>query len=160
MSKKDRDVLSDAISRMIDINSGSVSIAPDTIADGAMKIIGADYDNNNALWYAGYQHMLQLARAQLRGRFDQAGQSDGLYLAEQIEMGFGDALQDRYPKLRLRTPDGTYEEPQYVLRGYLSEDDCWHNIDRLDHRSIATTRHSRALRAETIARFGPRKGVA
>lgn len=158
MSKRDRDALSDAIGRMIDMHGTSITIAPDSIATGAMAVIRFDYGVHNAGWYGCYQHMLQLARERLRGRFDPEAHAEA-YLAGQSEM-FGDALQDRYPKRPRRKADGSWHEPEYVLRGYLDEDDAWYNIDRLSHVSVAAARHRNALQAETVERFGPRKGQA
>jgi len=158
MSKRDRDALSDAIGRMIDMHGTSLTIAPDSIATGAMAAIRFDYGLHNAGWYGCYQHMLQLARDRLRGRFDPEARAE-IFLAGQSEL-FDDALQDRYPRAPRRLPDGKWAEPEYVLRNYLSEDDCWFNIDRLEHTAGALTRHRNALRQETVERFGPRKGRA
>jgi hypothetical protein len=158
MSKRDRDVLSDAIGRMIDRHGTSISIAPDSIATGAMAMIRFDYSLHNAGYYGCYQHMLQLARERLRGRFDPEARAKA-YLDGQSEL-FGDALQDRYPRRPRRKDDGSWHEPEYVLREYLNEDDAWFNVDRLSHVSVASARHRDALRAETIQRFGPRRGAA
>ena len=158
MSKKDRDALSDAIGRMIDIQKQAVTVAPDSIATGAMEIIKFRYAIHNSGWYGCYQHMLQLARDRLRGQFDPEARAQA-YVSGQSEL-FDDALQDRYPRRPRREPDGKWAEPEYVLRDQLSEDDCWFNIDRLEHTAGALTRHRNALREETILRFGPRKGRA
>jgi hypothetical protein len=158
MSKKDRDALSDAVARMIDITREEASVAPDSIASGAMELIKFRYVLHNAGWYGCYQHMLVLARGQLRGRFDPEARA-AVYLAGQSEL-FDDALQDRYPRAPRRGTDGSVAEPEYVLRDHLSEDDRWFNIDRLEHVAGALTRHHRALRQETVERFGPRKASA
>lgn len=158
MSKKDRDVLSDAIGRVIDIQKNAGTVAPDSIASAAMEIIKFRYVLHNAGWYGCYQHMLQLARDRLRGQFDPEARA-AAYVAGQSEL-FDDALQDRYPRAPRRRPDGNWAEPEYVLRDQLGEDDRWFNIDRLEHVAGALTRHHRALREETIQRFGPRKGRA
>lgn len=156
--KRDRDALSDAIGRMIDINKNSVSIAPDWIAKGAMEIIRFDYGVHPAGWYGCYQHMLQMSRERLRGRFDPEERAR-LYISGQSEM-FGDTLQERYPRAPRREPDGEWADPEYVQRDHLTEDDRWHNVDRLRHVSVATARHCDALEAETEHLFGPRKDAA
>ena len=158
MSKRDRDALSDAIGRVIDIHHLAVSVAPDDIATAAMRIIGFDYATHNAGWYGCRMHLLQLARERLRGRFDPAARAEA-YASGQSEM-FGDALQDRYPRQRKRDASGEWCEPEYVLRAYLTEADAWFNIDRLGHVSNAAARHKDALEAETLRRFGPRKTAA
>lgn len=158
MSKRDRDVLSDAIGRMIDIQRNAVSVSPDHIASGAMQLICFDYATHNAGWYGCYQHLLQIARDRLRGRFDPKARAEA-YISGQSEL-FDDALQDRYPVRPRRNFDGAWCEPEYVLREHLSEDDCWFNVDRLEHTARALTRHRNALREETEKRFGPRKEVA
>jgi hypothetical protein len=123
-----------------------------------MEIIKFRYTLHNAGWYGCYQHMLQLARGQLRGRFDPEARAEA-YISGQSEL-FDDALQDRYPRRPRRDRNGVWSEPEYVLREHLAEDDCWFNIDRLEHTAVALTRHQRALREETVERFGPRKGRA
>jgi hypothetical protein len=158
MSKKDRDALSDAVAHMIDITREKASVAPDSIASGAMEVIKFRYTQHNAGWYGCYQHVLQLARGQLRGRFDPEARA-AAYVAGQSEL-FDDALQDRYPKAPRRQADGSLAEPEYVLRDHLGEDDRWFNIDRMEHVAGALTRHHRALRQETVERFGPRKDRA
>lgn len=158
MSKRDRDALSDAIARMIDINKAATSIAPDTIAAGAMKIIRFNYALHNAGYYGCYQHMLQLARERLRGKYDPEAQARA-YQAGQSEL-FGDTLQDRYPRRPRRNPDGSWAEPEYILRDNLSEADRWFNVDRLQHVSAAAAKHCDALTAETVRLFGPRKDAA
>ena len=158
MSKKDRDILSDAIGQVIDIQKDVVSVAPDSIASAAMVVIKFRYATHNAGWHGCYMHMLQLARERLRGRFDPAARA-AAYVAGQSVL-FDDALQDRYPRRPRREEDGSWAEPEYVLRNKLGADDCWFNIDRLEHTSGALTRHRNALEQETVARFGPRKSAA
>jgi hypothetical protein len=159
MSKRDADVLSDAIGRAVDIFNGAVSIAPDKIAKGAIEIIGFDYATHNAGWHGCYQHLLQLARERLRRQFDPKERA-ALFLAGQLEL-FGETLQDRYPRKPRRDPwTGAKAEPEYVLRDHLNEDDRWFNIDRLDLVAGASAKHRDALRGETENLFGPRKGVA
>jgi hypothetical protein len=157
MSKRDADALSDAVEEMIGINKASVSIAPDHIARGALDIIGFAYATHNAGWYGCYQHLLQLTRERLRGKFDPKARAQA-FLDGQLEI-FGDTLQDRYPRKRVRDAwTGAWSEPEYVLRDRLSEEDRWANIDRLDQVARGSTKHSEALRAETIGLYGPRKG--
>lgn len=158
MSKRDRDALSDAIGHVIDIHKRAISIAPDRIASAAMQRIGFDYATHNAGWYGCYQHMLDLARDRLRGQFDPAARAQE-FVAGQTAL-FDDALQDRYPRKPRRNADGTWCEPEYMLRLDLPEEDCWFNIDRLENVSAALLRHQKAFRAETINRYGPRKDAA
>lgn len=156
--KKDRDALSDAVANEVESSKGSVSVSPDKIAAGAMRFIRFDYGTHNAGWYGCYQHMLQLARERLRGRYDTAAQAKA-YTEGQSDM-FGDTLQDRYPRQPKRLPGGAWAEPEYILREHLGEDDRWFNIDRLRHVSVAAARHRNALEAETVRLFGPRKDRA
>lgn len=155
---RDRDILSDAIGRAIDIDSARVSIAPNRIADGAMKVIGFDYSIHNSGYYGCFQHLLQLARARLRGRFDVDQQAKD-YVSGESDL-FGDKLQDRYPRKPRRQPDGTWNEPEYILRDHLNEEDRWFNFDRLESVSLSAARHRDALEAETVKLFGPRKRAA
>jgi hypothetical protein len=158
MSKRDRDILGDAVARVIEINHLTVSIGPDFIAGSVMETIGFAYAMHNAGWYGCYQHVLQLSREQLRGKHDPRA------MAAAVTNGqtdfFPETLQDRYPRKRRRLEDGSWAEPEYVLRDHLSAEDRWDNIDRLYQVSGATARHGRALEAETVKLFGPRLRVA
>lgn len=159
MSKRDADTLSKAIGDVIDIYDAAVSIAPDTVAKGALEKIGFSYEMHNAGWHGCYQHMLQLTRERLRRQFDPKTRA-ALFLEGHTEL-FADTLQDRYPRKPRRDPwSGQWSEPEYVLRDHLNEMDRWHNIDRLDHVASAAVKHRNALRDETIDLFGPRKGLA
>jgi len=155
MSKRDRDALTDAVSRMIDAHGTSITIAPDSIATGVMTIIRFDYATHNSGWYGCYQHVLQLARERLRGKFDPEARAK-LFLDGQIDL-FDDTLQDRYPRRPRRKSDGSWHEAEYILRDHLEEDDAWFNVDRLSQISKAANKHRMALEADTIKRFGPRK---
>lgn len=158
MSKRDRDTLSKAVADVIDIQKNAVSVAPDSIASAAMEVIKFRYALHNAGWYGCYQHMLQLARGHLRGRFDPEARAEA-YVSGQSEL-FDDALQDRYPRRPRRDRNGKWAEPEYVLREHLSEEDGWFNVDRLAHTAGALTRHHHALHEEMVQRFGPRRSVA
>lgn len=156
MSKRDRDVLSDAVGRMVELKGNAVSVTPDSVATGAMQLIRFDYGVHNAGWYGCYQHMLELARARLRGRYDPAARAKA-YTEGQSEL-FDDKLQDRYPRRPRREFNGSWADPEYVLRSHLNAEDRWFNIDRLRHVSGAAAKHSDALEAETVELFGPRGG--
>lgn len=158
MSKRDRDALGEAIARAIELHGTSISIAPDSIATAAMAVIRFGYALHNAGWYGCYQHMLQLTRERLRGRFDPEARAKA-YAEGQTEL-FSDALQDRYPIAPKRRADGSWQEPEYVLLDYLSEYDSWFNVDRLAHIAVAASKHRDALRERTVERFGPRRGAA
>jgi hypothetical protein len=154
MSKRDRDVLGDAVGQVIDINRTAISLQPDFVARHAMETIRFPYGLHNAGWYGCYQHILQLARERLRGKYDVTAKAAAV-ISGQADF-FPETLQERYPRKPYRDPEGSWAEPEYILRAHLSAEDRWHNIDRLSHVSTAAARHKDALEAETVAQFGPR----
>ena len=93
------------------------------------------------LGYAGcHLQLRQMARQELRRHDPNASVADKL-ASGQGEM-FSDTLQQRYPR---RTQPG--EEPVYVLRDLLTEDDVEWNEYRMRRGGEALIRHADALRA-------------
>jgi hypothetical protein len=148
MSESDK--LADAVRRMYEINHLVVSISPEFLANGAMEFIGFHPSLHPTGWMGCNLYCRQLARAFCRRHFDPANE-------ERIRQGdlFDGMLQDRYPRQPVNG-----QEPEYVLRAHLSEDDRWHNIDRMTAAASALLRHVDALRTETVKAFGPRKDRA
>ena len=144
---KENNELTDAVRRVYEINRNVVSLDPGFLADGAMEIIGFAQATHPVGWLGCHLHLRQLARAYCRRNFeapaDGAGERQGFLPL--------DALQDRYP--RRPVPD---QEPVYVLREHLTEDDRWFNIARLRQSAAALLRHADALQAETEQLFGSR----
>jgi hypothetical protein len=145
--------LVDAVRRVYDINRNVVAIDPEFLANHAMEILRFDKSIHPVGWLGCNLHMRQIARAFCRRNFDTAAAA----LAGEAVNGdlFPDTLQDRYPR---QSQKG--QEPVYVLREHLSEDDRWFNIDRLRSAALALQKHARALEIETEATFGPRKDRA
>lgn len=103
------------------------------------------------LGYAGcHLQVRQIARQELRRRHD-----PNAAMREQIESGqgdfFPDTLQLRYPR---RTQPG--DEPVYVLRELMDDDDVEWNMSRMRRGGEALLRHADALRAW----HGRRRGAA
>ena len=145
--------LVDAVRRVYEINRRVVAIDPEFLANHAMEIIRFDRSVHPLGWVGCNLHLRQVARAFCRRNFDAAASvASGDTVNGDM---FPDTLQDRYPRQSQKS-----QEPIYVLRDYLSEEDRWFNIDRLFGTAEALQRHARALRLETEATFGPRKDRA
>lgn len=137
-------VLTD-INLMIDGKNGVSHISPTTIAQ-ALADEWADDDTDPRITYLSIEHLKQLARRALRGRFDT--ESDGAS-ADQGEL-FSGELQRRYP-----TPHAPGDDPAYVLLELLTPDEIRWNVDSLRKSADARLKHARALEA-----FGERQRLA
>ena len=144
--------LVDAVRRAYEINHRVIAIDPEFIANGAMEIIRFSKSLHPVGWVGCNLHCRQLARAFCRRNFDPTDDAERRALQGEI---FGDTLQDRYPRKR-----GPGEDPEYVLRDHLTEDDRWTQIERMRKQSRALQRHSDALETETRQLFGPPRGRA
>jgi len=146
-----------AVRRVYDNNRDIVSIRPEFLADLAMDLIGFDKSIHPVGWVGCNLHLRQVARAFCRRNFlpEERALAAAARAGAAIPGLFDDDLQDRYPR---RTQ--TEQEPEYVLREHLSEDDRWFNIDRMRSAAGALLGHADALQTETVETFGPRKDKA
>ena len=146
-----------AIRRVYDINRLVVSISPEFLANGAMNIIGFDKSIHPTGWIGCNLHLRQVARAFCRRNFlpEERALAAAARAGAAIPGLFSDDLQDRYP--RRTQPE---QDPEYVLRAHLSEDDRWFNIDRMRGAAEALLQHADALENETVETFGPRRDKA
>ena len=146
--------LAEAVRRAYEINRNVVAIDPEFIANGAMEIIRFARSLHPVGWVGCNMHCRQLARAFCRRNFDPVEAAiDNLTIQGEF---FPDTLQDRYPRKRQKPG----EEPVYVLRDHLTEEDRWEAISRMRKTSRALQRHSDALETETRQLFGPPRGRA
>jgi hypothetical protein len=146
-----------AIRRVYDINRLKVSVNPEFLANGAMEIIRFDKSIHPTGWVGCNLHLRQVARAFCRRNFlpEERALATAARSGAAIPGLFDDDLQDRYP--RRTHPE---QEPEYVLRDHLSEDDRWFNIDRMRSAAGTLLGHADALQTETVTQFGPRKDEA
>jgi hypothetical protein len=98
-----------------------------------------------ALHYLGYAgchlQVRQMARQELRKKHDPNARVQDELDSGQGEF-FDDTLQPRYPR---RVPKG--EEPVYVLRELMDDEDVDYNEMRMRRGGMALLRHADALRA-------------
>lgn len=126
---------------VIEKQRNAATISPTWIATHVM----CEIRFKPALHYLGYAgchlQIRQMARQELRKRHD-----PNAVVNEQLASGqgdfFPDTLQLRYPR---RTQPG--EEPVYVLRDLMTEDDVDWNESRMRRGGEALLRHADALRA-------------
>ena len=136
--------------RVIDLQGKVPTISPAWVATHVMCAI----EFKPVLHYLGYAgchlQVRQMARQELRKRHDPNAVVHNELESGQDDM-FSDTLQSRYPR---RTKQG--EEPVYILRELMDEDDVTFNEMRMRRGGMALLRHADALRAW----HGGRRGAA
>jgi hypothetical protein len=134
--------LYEVIRRVYERHRHMERVSPASIAIEAMREIQFPPELHLVGYTGCNLQMRQIARSFLGVKFDPVDR------AESIEDDlFPETLQDRYP---VRTKKG--EEPQYVLRESLSDEDADYNIARMRRASFALQKHSDALEAWKLAR--------
>lgn len=134
--------------RVIDGQGDKPEVSPAWIATHVMCAI----EFRPALHHLGYAgchlQIRQVARQELRKRHDPPAKIKDALETGQDEL-FSDVLQDRYPR---RTVAG--EEPVYVLRELMTDEDVDYNERRMRSGGMALLRHADNLRAWHDGRGG------
>jgi hypothetical protein len=134
MTAEERE-LSDLVQRIVEQADGEVWISPAWVATAVMMKIDPDRSSPRLVYQGCHLQLRQIARACLRGHFDPVDEDN-----PQHELFTG--LQDRYPVKRKRG-----EDPRYVLREAMSDEDAEFNVHRFRNASLALTKHADALKA-------------
>lgn len=117
-----------------------VTIRPDSIALGVYSQISyKDEQIDPLLEYASLEHLKQLARSALAGKFNPATDTS----SPATEDMFDGVLQKRYPVKH--TPK---EQPVYKLRSSMTPEELRWNAEQLEKSGQARLKHARALLAE------------
>ena len=131
------DHLRELVARIIEMRLGQPRISPSWVATEAMY----DLDRGRAvehdhpmIWQGCHLQLRQIARQLLAQRFE-CGE-------EEQELLFKD-LQWRYPTAR----SATAEEPEYVLRDLMTDEDIAYNVGRMRAEALAKLEHADALEA-------------
>lgn len=134
--------------------AGTITISPSDLALEVYKEIDPSAQSPALVEFAALLELRQLARAVCRQR-----QADSERDAEQVGL-FEFQLQDRYPAQR-NLGDG-HSEDVYVLRPYLTVEERWKNINRLNREARSKIAHADALKAETesLVRSGQLQEIA
>lgn len=127
------------IARFIERMGDCDIITPDSIARACVEKYSDDARLEPHIAYASLEHFKQMARAELRGRFDDDGSENSAY--QQGEL-FSGHLQERYPIPR---KDG--EAASYKRREALTADEVKWNVRSLRRAADARQMHARALEA-------------
>jgi len=139
------DQLRDLVARIIDIRQGQPRISPTWIATEAIRELdpAARVERRDPLiWLGCHLQLRQIARQLLASRFEVDDE-------QQPEL-FKD-LQRRYPTAR----SARAEEPEYILRDLMTDEDIDYNVARLRAEGEAKLKHADALRA-----WGRSRGAA
>jgi len=129
--------LAEIVARIIDIRRGQVRINPSWIATEALKEIDPSSRSVDLVRLGCHLQLRQIARAECRTLFEDTEDVD-----EPRFSGF-EGLQWRYPTARSKRKD----EPEYVLRDHMSDDDINYNVARLRREGRAKLAHADTLEA-------------
>ena len=140
---KEAQKLLEVISRLVELRGSAIRISPSWIATEAMHTIDPQNVSPPLVYLAAHLELRQLARGQLRKRFedDEDIGQDKLF----------PDLQARYPTARSQSA----EEPEYILRDQMTRADISYNVRRLRQEGNAKLRHADALEA-----YGRNQGKA
>jgi hypothetical protein len=140
--------LTEIVSRIIDIRRSQVRINPSWIATEAMREIDPASASLELVRIGCHLQLRQIARSLCRKLFVEDSYDDGdePYFTE------FKGLQWRYPIARSKHK---HEEPEYVLRDQMSDEDVAFNVARLRSEARAKLAHADASEA-----WGRSRGVA
>jgi len=131
------DDVTSAIHREIAALNGAIALSP-TVVALAVKNGFADSGIEPHIEYTSIEHLKQMSRRILAGRFDADGEEN---TSHQGEM-FTGHLQERYP-----VPPVKNVEPTYKKLNLLSKDELAYNIAHLKKSAVARLQHADALQA-------------
>jgi hypothetical protein len=130
--------------RVIDTRSNTPRIGAIWVANEAMRKLDpakAIERRQPLIWLGCHLQLRQIARQVLAGKYKDSEE-------ERNRDSLFPDLQWRYPTAR---SEGL-EEPEYILRGLMGEEDVEYNIARLRAEGDAKVRHAAALRAWWLSR--------
>jgi hypothetical protein len=138
MTAEDR--LLAAVQGVIDRKGDQSELSPAWIATETMDVIGFPRQLHELGYIGCHLALRQIARGKLRRQFDPVD------IAESDDL-FPETLQDRYPRRPRRG-----QEPLYVLRDDMSDDDVSYNVARMRRAASGLLRHADALEAWGLER--------
>lgn len=125
------------LQEVIDRLGGADTMSPTYLADTLLADYGGE-DTDPRLRYTGREHLKQMARKVLAGRYGHEGDDSE---AHQGEL-FSGHLQPRYP-----IPRAAGDEPVYKLLGALTPEELAWNVRSLRASAKARLLHADALEA-------------
>jgi hypothetical protein len=128
--------LSEIIARIIDSRRDEARISPSWTATEAMKELDPERRSPPLVYLGCHLQLRQIARHHLRQEFQPEGE-----IQPTAQDDLFPHLQWRYPTARSRSDD----EPEYVLRERMSDDDVVFNIKRLRREGASKLKQADAL---------------
>ena len=125
--------LGDIVAHIIEARRSQVRINPSWIATEALKEIDPANRSVELVSLGCHLQLRQIARAQCRKLFEDGGGND-----EEPTFSEFEQLQWRYPAARTGSKK---DDPEYVLRDYMTDDDIAYNIDRLRSEALNKGQH-------------------
>lgn len=132
------------IARAIEEHEGEAVLTATSIAD-ALQRAYATAPIPDAIRYASFEHLKQMARKELAGRFEPDQAAEGDTTGEL----FSTHLQVRYP-----IPRKAGDDPVYKRRELLTEFERKWNVERMRKTGRSLLRHADALEAEALEPAG------
>jgi hypothetical protein len=131
----DAEELRSIVVMIIEDHSEVIRMSPDWIATQAMQDMKFERVTHPLVYSGCHAQLQQIAREKLRRRFDLTADD----APTQTEM-FSDVIQLRYPKHH-----APGENPEYVYRDYMTDDDIAFNVARMRAVGRALLKHADAL---------------
>lgn len=126
-----------AMQQEIEVSGNAVVLMPTTLALAIQRRFDAG-DLEPHIKYTSLEHLKQIARRVLSGRYDADSEENETHQGEL----FSGQLQDRYPIQRTKG-----SEPQYKLRWSLTAEEVKWNLSMLRKSAAARLEHADALQA-------------
>ena len=139
--------LTEIILKIIDTRRDQLYMNPSWVATEGLNEIDPERIAPVLVRLGCHLHLRQIARANLRKQFDASDED----MDAEPEFAEFKQLQRRYPTARSKKS----EEPVYVLRDHMTDDDVAYNVARLRSEARAKLAHADALEA-----WGKSRGVA
>jgi tRNA A37 threonylcarbamoyladenosine dehydratase len=130
------------IAHVIDQRRDEFKISPAWVATGVMNKLDPNRITQEDIYLACHLQLRQIARQELRKRFDDDDRYDEDDDLERQHEMFPE-LQWRYPSVRSKDD----AEPQYILLEQMSEADVFYNVARLRSEAKSKWDHASALEA-------------
>ena len=129
--------LRELVARIIELRHGQPRISPNWVATEAMYDLDCSHRverEHPMIWLGCHLELRQIARQLLAVKYDPSKEDEDSLFKD---------LQWRYPTAR----SATAEEPEYVLRDLMNDEDLNYNVGRLRAEARAKLDHADALEA-------------
>lgn len=135
---REDDGLRRVVGRIVEMRAVVIRVSPTVIATEAMALIDPEQVSPLLVRLGCHLQLRQISRELLRTHFSPAAERH-----RRENPSLFPELQERYPTAKSANSD----EPEYILRDYMTEEDVRYNVARLRSEAEAKLKHADALEA-------------